>query len=128
MLGGKRTERIGEQIKEEMGRIVLLRLKDPRLGFVTITHVEMSADLKYAKVFYSVMGSPEACANTAKALESARGYLQREISKTLKLRLTPMLQFYLDDSIAHGLQIESIIKKIHEERPGTGPSEDEHNG
>lgn len=117
MLGGKRTERIAEQIKTELGQLCLTKLKDPRLGFVTITRVEVSADLKYAKVHYSVLGDSEARVKTAKALESARGFLQHEISAVLKLRFTPALKFYLDTSAEYSIHIEEVIRKIHEERP-----------
>lgn len=115
MLGGKRTERIAELIKVELGRLILTKLKDPRLGFVTITRVIMSADLRNARVMYSVMNRKEDDDPTAKALESARGFLQHEIASDLKLRLTPRLSFHLDTSVEHSMKIEAIIKKLHSE-------------
>ncbi len=114
MLGGKRTERIAELIKTELGLLILTKLKDPRLGFVTVTHVKISADLGHARVMYSVMNT-ESAEKTEKALESARGFLQHELADRLKLRLTPYLDFYLDKSSEHSFKIESIIRKIHEE-------------
>jgi len=125
MLGGKRTERIGEQIRVELGKLLLTKTKDPRLGFATITRVEMSADLKYAKVHYSVLGDAAAREKTAEALESAHGYLQHEISTVLKLRFTPSLKFYYDESTEYSIQIESIIRKIHEEDAHGGKRADE---
>ena len=113
MLGGKRTERVAELIKAELGRLILMKLKDPRLGFVTITRVVVSPDLRHARVWYSVMKSQPNAENTALALESARGFLQHELSSILTLRLTPVLSFELDHSVDHSMKIESIIKQIH---------------
>ncbi len=114
MLGGKRTDRIAELVKMELGRLILMKLKDPRLGFVTITHVIVSADLRNARVMYSVMNDQQKNDQTAQALESAKGFLQHELADSLKLRLTPKLAFYLDTSVQHSLRIESIIQKLHE--------------
>lgn len=118
MLGGKRTDRIGELVREELGRLVLTRLKDPRLGFVTITSVRMSPDLREALVLYSVIGTDEDRLKTQEALESARGWLQHEIAGCLKLRLTPKLRFKLDHSLEHSLRIESILRELHENSGG----------
>lgn len=116
MLGGKRTERIAELIRAELGRLILMKLKDPRLGFVTITHVTMSADLRHARVMYSVMSTQPHAQSTQEALESARGFLQRELGGYSKLRLTPRLSFHLDTSVEHSLRIEALIKKIHSDK------------
>jgi ribosome-binding factor A len=115
MLGGKRSERIGELVKEELGRLLVTKLKDPRLGFVTITSVRMTPDLREALVLYSVIGSDAVRESTQAALESARGFLQHELADLLKLRLTPRLRFKVDHSLEHSLRIESIIRKLHEE-------------
>lgn len=116
MLGGKRTERTGELIRAELGRLILMKLKDPRLGFVTITQVTMSADLRHARVMFSVMRSQPHAESTQEALESARGFLQHELADILKLRLTPRLSFHLDASVEHSMRIEALIKKIHTEQ------------
>lgn len=113
MLGGKRSERVAELIKAELGRMILMKLKDPRLGFVTITRVALSADLRHARVWYSVLQSQPKAENTAQALESAKGFLQHELADALKLRLTPVLTFEVDHSIDHSIKIESIIQQIH---------------
>jgi len=121
MLGGKRTERVAELIRAELGTLILMRLKDPRLGFVTITRVEVSPDLRHARVWYSVLRSPQngekktesVESKTAEALESARGFLQRHLAEALKLRLTPVLSFELDHSVDHSMEIEAIIRQIH---------------
>lgn len=112
---GKRADRVAALIKEELGAILLRGIKDPRIGFVTITDVQVSDDLKYARVFYSVLGDDDQKDETAKGLEQARGFLQRDIAHTLKLRFTPHLSFSTDSSLDEGMKIDGIIKKIHEE-------------
>jgi ribosome-binding factor A len=115
MLGGSRKERVAELVRAELGRLILTRLKDPRLGFITVTNVAMSADLRHANVSYSVMNEPQGAEETAQALESAKGFLQHELGDALKLRLTPRLTFHRDISVEHSIQIEKIIKKLHSE-------------
>ncbi len=112
---GKRSERVAALIKEELGTLLLKDIKDPRIGFVTITDVQVSDDLKYARVFYSVFGDAEKKEETAKGLEQAKGFLQRDIAHTLKLRFTPHLSFAADSSLDDGMKIDGIIRKINEE-------------
>jgi ribosome-binding factor A len=109
---GKRLNRVGHLIQMELSQLILLRVKDPRLGFVTVTHVDVTADLKNAIVFYSVMGDEKARAASQQALEKASGFLQREIGQILKLRFTPKLLFRFDDSIHQGIEIDRVLKEI----------------
>ncbi|OGW86365.1 MAG: ribosome-binding factor A [Omnitrophica bacterium RIFCSPLOWO2_01_FULL_45_10b] len=111
---GKRAERVAALIKHELGSMLAQEVRDPRIGFVTITQVEVSDDLKYAQVFYSVLGEEEKREETAKGLQQARGFLQRDLAKTLNLRFTPHLSFILDSSLEEGIKIDGIIRKIHE--------------
>ena len=120
---GKRTDRVAELIRNELGNAII-RLRDPRVGFVTVTRVGLSADLHYAKVFYSVIGDHEKKEATHEALTHARGFLQRDLAEVLNLRYTPHLDFCLDDSIDHSIHIESIIKELHK---GESESEKESN-
>lgn len=113
---GKRAERVAALIKHELGVVLSQNLRDPRIGFVTITDVKMSDDLKHAKVFYSVLGTDDKKGETARGLETARGFLQRDIASTLKLRFTPHLSFATDSSLDEGMKIDGIIRKIHEEK------------
>lgn len=113
---GKRTERVAELIKQSLGQNLLTKIRDPRLGFITVTHVEVSPDLEHAKVFYSVMGDDKVQKSTRVALERSRGFLQHELAMELKLRMTPLLSFHYDTSIEEGLKIEKIIRKLHEEQ------------
>lgn len=112
---GKRIERISSLIKEELAAVITQKTRDPRIGFVTITHVDVSEDLKFAKVFYSVMGTDEQKQKTAEGLEHSRGFLQQDIAQSLKLRFTPHLIFMLDSSLDEGMKIDKIIRKIHEQ-------------
>lgn len=112
---GKRAERVATLIKHELAEAITKRIRDPRVGFVTVTDVKMTEDLKQARVFYSVLGHEAEKQETAKALERARGFFQREIAKAIKLRFTPRLVFSQDDSIEQGLKVDTIIRTIHEE-------------
>jgi len=114
---GKRTDRVGHLIQMELSNLILFRLKDPRLGFVTVTSVDVSPDLRSACVFFSVMGDSEAKQKSQIALDRAAGFLQREIGTVLKLRNTPKLIFKLDESINKGMEIDSILRKIKTESP-----------
>jgi ribosome-binding factor A len=117
---GKRVDRIAELIRNELGNAVVSRIRDPRVGFVTVTRVEVSADLHYAKVFYSVMGDQEKRNKTQEALTHARGFLQQDLARVLNLRYTPRLDFHLDDSIDHSIEISSILTKIHKDDQPSG--------
>ena len=112
---GKRVDRVAELIRNELGTAVVRHLRDPRVGFVTITNVEISADLHYAKVFYSVMGDDAAKKRTHEALSHASGFLQRDLAQVLNLRYTPRLDFYLDNSLDHSIEVDGILKEIRKE-------------
>ncbi len=109
----KRATRVGEQIKKEVSEIVQRQLKDPQLGFVTITGVELTDDLKTAKIFYSVLGNQESKKNSELALNRARNFVQAEIGKRIRIRNTPQISFKYDGSIEYGARIEELIRKIH---------------
>lgn len=113
---GSRQDRVGDLLRNELADLIVSRLKDPRVGFVTIVAVEMSKDLKFAKVHYSVMGTDAQRASTHAALDHARGFLQREIAARLKLRLTPQLQFLQDNVIEAAMRVDRILKDLDRER------------
>ncbi|MBT9135273.1 MAG: Ribosome-binding factor A [Firmicutes bacterium] len=106
-----RTERIKGQLKEELSDILRL-LKDPRLGFATITSVELSGDHRHVKAFVSVFGTDEEKKDTLKALESATGFIRTEVGKRIKMRHTPEVIFRIDESIEHGAHINKLLKDI----------------
>ncbi|MDD5084954.1 MAG: 30S ribosome-binding factor RbfA [Candidatus Omnitrophica bacterium] len=111
-----RVERLQELLRAELGSLIQKKLKDPRVGFATVTRVEVSHDMKFAKVFYGVLGDEKVRKSTQIALERSAGYLQREIASVIQLRCTPRLSFKLDESIEGSIRIEEIIKKIHSEK------------
>ena len=116
----RRTNRIASLIQVELGGLVLRKLKDPRVSFVTITHVDISPDLKSAKVFYSALGDGKQRADAGRGLEHAAGFLQHEIAVALKLRFTPKLTFHLDDTLEESLRIQQILQNLEKEKGKTG--------
>ena len=113
---GKRTERYAELIKQSLSQSILTKIRDPRMGFVTITRVEITPDLKFAKVYYTVLGDDKVLRSTQAALEHSRGFLQREIANEIEMRIVPTLQFHFDKSVSESIKIEEILKKINEEQ------------
>jgi len=113
---GKRTNRVAHLIQMELSRLIVTKIKDPRLGFVTVTHVQVAPDLKSAVVFYSAMGNEKVKSDSKVALGHACGFLQKEIASTLKLRYTPKLQFQFDDSLDQGFEIDRLLHEIHKKQ------------
>jgi ribosome-binding factor A len=121
-----RQEKLGELIAAELSELLRTRVKDPRVGFASITHVEVSGDLRHAKVFVSVMGSEEERAETMKGLKNATGFLRHELATRLVLRYMPELNFKLDNSIEEGARILALINQVEqEESTKTGSAESE---
>ncbi|WP_409253742.1 30S ribosome-binding factor RbfA [Bacillus sp. SCS-153A] len=110
-----RSNRVGEQMKKELSDIIGRKIKDPRVGFVTVTDVEVSGDLQQAKVYITVLGDEEQRENTLKGLAKAKGFIRSEIGQRVRLRKTPELIFEFDESIDYGNRIESLLKKIQDE-------------
>jgi ribosome-binding factor A len=108
----KRSQKVAGQLKHEIGNILQTRIKDPLIGFVTITNVKLSDDLRYAKVYFSVLGNSEQKQNSLKGLNRARTYIQSEIGSHLRLRYLPVLSFYLDETLEYKEYIDGILKSI----------------
>ena len=108
----KRADRVGDQIRAEVSDILLKKIRDPRVGFASLTRVELSDDLKHAKVFVSVFGDAEAKKETIKGLRSASHFIKGELGKRLKLRYIPDLFFILDESIEKGAHILDLLRKL----------------
>jgi ribosome-binding factor A len=103
-------EKINEEIKRELSVLIQDEMKDPRVkGLISITRVDVTNDLRYAKVYVSIMAEPEERKTTLQAIEKAGGYLRSELGKRVKLRYTPELLIKLDDSIEYGVKINEII-------------------
>lgn len=115
----KRSEKVAEAIHEEVSRLLVKGVKDPRVGFVTVTGVKVTDDLHLATIYFSSIGSDEERKGTEAGLNSARGFLRREIGKVLRMRYVPDIIFRYDESVEYGSRIENILKQIHE-------TDDEH--
>ena len=111
-MGRLRIERVQELIKQEIGNIILKDLKDPRIGFATVTRVKMTPDMRSARVFVSLMGDEAAAANSWNGLSSSLGYIQREVGRRVRLRFTPTLSLERDDSLDQGIHIQKILNEI----------------
>ncbi|PIP18764.1 MAG: ribosome-binding factor A [Candidatus Omnitrophica bacterium CG08_land_8_20_14_0_20_41_16] len=109
-----RQDKVGEAIRQEASIIIHDKLKDPRLGFITITRVEMTHDLRFAKIFFSVLGNEEAYKKTKEALNSSMGFVRRLVARRLNLRFAPEIAFYEDRSTEYSVHIEEILNKIKE--------------
>lgn len=114
-MGQLRVEKVQEFIKQEISKIILTELKDPRVGFATITQVEATGDLRSAKIYVSLMGSDEQKADTWKGLQSSLGYMRSEIGKRIRMRITPELSLHLDESLDYSAHIQELLIKIKQE-------------
>jgi len=112
----QRSRRVGEQIQKEISDLLLRGVRDPRVGFVTITSVDLTSDLQYARIYYTAFNPAETDAEqrkeTHQGLVSAAAYLRAELGKRLKLRRVPELTFKYDESTEYGNRIESLLRKI----------------
>ena len=122
-----RTQRIGDQIQRELAQMIPREVKDPRLGFVTITAVEVSRDVGHAKVFVTVMGENdvEKIQQNVRVLNDAAGYLRMVLGKAMKLRSVPQLHFHYDESVQRGAHLSALIERavaedrLHDDTAGS---------
>lgn len=132
-----RQEKVQEQLVHELSEIIQRELRDPRLGFVTLTGAEISRDLRHAKVFVSVLGDEQARKQSLKALNSAVGLLRGEFARRAHLRVAPELEFRFDDGIARGQRIFDLLHSVEDDLtprsepavpPPVAPSDDGSRG
>ena len=116
-----RQEKIAEAIRQEASIIIHDKLKDPRVGFVTITNVEITHDLRFAKIFFSVLGDEAAYKKTKEALNSSLGYVRKLIAQRLSLRFAPEIAFYEDRSSEFRVRIEEVLNELKEKDGQTKP-------
>ena len=119
----KRADRVGDAIRHELADILLRKIKDPRVGFVTMTRVELTDDLMHAKVFVSVMGDEAAKKETMKGLRSACPFIRGELGRRLKMRSTPELVFLIDEAIERGDRMLDTLRKLKTDEEGGDPDE-----
>ena len=112
----QRSNQVGEELRKIISKIFIEDLSDPRLGFVTITRVEVTPDLRYAKVLYSVLGDPAQKKSTAEAILDHAGYLKRLAVERINMKFAMDFKFELDTSIEESFRLGEIFKKIHKEK------------
>ena len=110
-----RVEKVQELMKQEISEIILRELKDPRIGFATVTSVECTGDLREAKIYVSLMGSEQQVKDSWAGLMSSLGFIRREIGKRIRLRFTPELTFALDKSLDYSAHIQELLLKVQRE-------------
>jgi len=112
-LSSYRKEKLEELIKRLVAGLLLKEIKDSRIGFISISRVEISKDYSSANVFFSVLGSEKNIKDSFFGLESAKGFIRKKIGKSLKLRHIPDLKFVYDDSVAEGVNLVNLIDKVN---------------
>jgi ribosome-binding factor A len=113
---GKRSEKVADLIQKEISEMLLRTIKDPRIGFVTITRVSVSDDYRSAKVYFSVPGSLEERQRSTEGLNSAKGYVRKELGRRIRLRYTPEVFFKFDPSIEYSIHIEEVFRHLKVEK------------
>lgn len=114
-MGQLRVEKVQELMKQEVSKIILQELKDPRIGFVTVTQVEATGDLRSAKIYVSLMGSEQQVRDCWEGLTSSLGFIRREIGKRIRLHFTPELSFQLDRSLDYSAHIQKLLNDINQQ-------------
>lgn len=112
----RRTKRISETIKKEISSIILHELRDPRISFITVTKVELSNDLKKAKVYVSILGDKTSQETSIYGIQSAKSFIQRQLARRLSIRYTPILSFHIDDSLKKMAHINNLIAGLSTEK------------
>lgn len=133
-MASQRQRKVQELLVREISEIIRRELKDPHVGFVTITDAEVSPDLRHARVFYSVLGDPAAQEETGKALNRAAGFIRGEFARRASMRYVPEIRFHFDPSVERGARIQELLEQVRREdedaaraagRGGGGDSESE---
>ena len=117
---GKRSDKVADLIQKEISEMLVKTVKDPRIGFVTITRVAVSEDIRSAKVYFSVAGTPEERERSMKGLDSAKGYVRKELGRRIRLRYTPEVIFKFDPSIEYAIHIGEVIRKLKKDEETNG--------
>jgi ribosome-binding factor A len=112
-----RQERVKELLKAEISEIIRKEIKDPRLGFITITDAEVSKDLRHAKVFVSVFGDEQAKKESLAILQSAAGYIRGEFGRRAHMKIIPELVFKIDTAVEHGARIFELLQQVKQDEP-----------
>lgn len=118
MAQGYRPDRVGDQIRQELSELLSRgQVHDPGIGFITLTRVQVTADLQLARIYYTSLGDQKARKETARALDRATPFMRRQIGSRLRLRRVPEFEFRFDQSVEHQDRIERIIRDLHDHPP-----------
>ncbi len=117
---GKRSDKVADLIRKEISEMLVKTVKDPRIGFVTITRVAVSEDCRSAKVYFSVAGTPEERERSMKGLDSAKGYVRKELGRRVRLRYTPEIIFKFDPSIEYAIHIGEVMRHLKKDEETDG--------
>jgi ribosome-binding factor A len=120
MAEGKRSEKIADLIHKEISQMLVKTVKDPRIGFVTITRVAVTEDCRLAKVYFSVAGTPKEREKSINGLDSAKGYIRKQLGRRISLRYTPEIMFQFDPSIEYAIHIGEVFQQLKQERKKNG--------
>jgi ribosome-binding factor A len=112
-MAGHRSERVAQEIRDEVAVMIGRELKDPRIGFVTVTRVDLTPDLRYARIYVSVLGDQEQQKKTLAVLTKASGFVKREVGRRLRMRLTPEIQFLYDKGIDATDRVAKLLDEVH---------------
>jgi ribosome-binding factor A len=128
-MSGQRMRRVDEAVRAVLSDAITQDLKDPRIGFVTVTAVKTSPDLRHARVYVSILGDEQVRTESLAGLQSAHGYLQRRVASELRLKHTPAIEFAYDESIDRGLRIDELLEEgrspdDHQQPEAAGPDQD----
>lgn len=115
-----RLSRLTMLVHRRASEVILQDLKDPRLGFVTVTRVKLAGDLRHAIIYYSVVGDEADRSKTAHALDHAKGYIQSQVAKSMHTRVTPILQFEYDEGVERSIRVSSILNDLRQEQEDAG--------
>ncbi len=126
MAQGHRPDRVGDQIRKEISELLARgAVHDPGIGFITLTRVQVSADLQVAHILYTMLGDEKARRETARALERATPFLRRQLGSRLRLRRVPDIDFRFDQAVAHQDRIEQVLRDLHDEERQRASSSDD---
>ena len=121
LMSSRRAKRVGELMKKEISDLIQRGIKDPRVGFVTVTEVEVTDDLSYARIFISVYGEDKEKSETLESLRRASGFIRSQLSKRIRLHHFPELKFLWDNSFEQGEKITRLLEEIENESRGERP-------
>lgn len=115
-----RSERVGDLIRQLLARLIQEELRDPRIGFVTLTDVKLTRDLRFARVYVTLLGDQD-LQKSLQALNHASPFLRRSLARQAGLRFTPELRFFLDEAVESGRRVDNLLREIHEAEPADPP-------